>query len=86
MKMTAFRVLQVQGPKFHAGSLELHIEYTALFALSAIYEGESGKCLYERGKKHLSEFNSYLSSNAMVIHNPGPIMMDQEVLTLELKQ
>ena len=50
MKMTAFRVLQVQGPKFHAGSLELHIEYTALFALSAIYEGESGKCLYERGK------------------------------------
>jgi len=25
--------------------------------------------LYERGKKHLSEFHSGLSSNAMVIHN-----------------
>ena len=36
---------------------------------SAIYEGESGKCLYERGKKHLSEFQAGLSSNSMVIHN-----------------
>ena len=33
-----------------------------------MYEGESGKCLYERGKKHLSEFRSSTSSNAMVIH------------------
>ena len=37
--------------------------------VSSVYEGESGKCLYERGKKHLSEFHSGLSSNAMVIHN-----------------
>ena len=37
--------------------------------VSSVYEGESGKCLYERGKKHLSEFRSSVSSNAMVIHN-----------------
>ena len=37
--------------------------------ISSVYEGETGKCLYERGKKHLSEFQAGLSSNAMVIHN-----------------
>ena len=37
--------------------------------ISSVYEGETGKCLYERGKKHLSEFQAGLSTNAMVIHN-----------------
>ena len=37
--------------------------------ISAVYKEETGKCLYERGKKHLSEFQAGLSSNAMVIHN-----------------
>ena len=37
--------------------------------IDSVYEGESGKCLFERGKKHLSEFQAGLSTNAMVIHN-----------------
>ena len=37
--------------------------------ISSVYEGESGKCVFERGKKHLSEFHAGLSTNAMVIHN-----------------
>ena len=37
--------------------------------ISSAYEGKSGKCLFERGKKHLSEFQSGLSTNVMVIHN-----------------
>ena len=36
---------------------------------SAVYEGETSLCLYERGKKHLSELSSGLQSNCMVIHN-----------------
>ena len=37
--------------------------------ISSVYEGESGKCLFERGKKHLSQFQSGVPTNAMVIHN-----------------
>ena len=36
---------------------------------SSVYEGETSLCLYERGKKHLSEYSSSLQSNCMVIHN-----------------
>ena len=36
---------------------------------SSVYEGETSMCLYERGKKHLSEFSSGVQSNCMVIHN-----------------
>ena len=36
---------------------------------SAVYEGETSKCLYIRGKKHLEELSSNVQSNAMVIHN-----------------
>ena len=36
---------------------------------SAVYEGETSLCLYERGKKHLSEYSSSVQSNCMVIHN-----------------
>ena len=36
---------------------------------SAVYEGETSKCLYVRGKKHLEELASSNQSNAMVIHN-----------------
>ena len=35
----------------------------------AIYHGESSKCGYARGKKHLEEFESWSSSHCMVIHN-----------------
>ena len=36
---------------------------------TAVYFGETSKTLFERGKKHMSEFRSGLSSNCMVIHN-----------------
>ena len=36
---------------------------------SAVYEGETSKCLYVRGKKHLGELSTGNKSNAMVIHN-----------------
>ena len=36
---------------------------------SAAYEGETSKCLYVRGKKHLEEFGSGVETNCMVIHN-----------------
>ena len=36
---------------------------------SAVYKGETSKCLYVRGKKHLEELASSNQSNAMVIHN-----------------
>ena len=36
---------------------------------SSVYEGETSLCLYERGKKHLSELSSSVQSNCMVIHN-----------------
>ena len=37
--------------------------------LSAVYEGESSKNAYARGKKHLQELKGALRTNAMVIHN-----------------
>ena len=36
---------------------------------TAIYHGESSKCGFERGKKHLEQFGTWLSSHCMVIHN-----------------
>ena len=35
----------------------------------AVYHGESSKCGYARGKKHLEDFDSWLSTHCMVIHN-----------------
>ena len=36
---------------------------------SAVYEGDTSKCLYVWGKKHLEELSSGNQSNAMVMHN-----------------
>ena len=35
----------------------------------AQYQGETGKCLYVRGSRHLYEFYAGLRSNGLVIHN-----------------
>ena len=35
----------------------------------AAYEGETSKCLYVQGRKHLEEFGSGLHTNCMFIHN-----------------
>ena len=35
----------------------------------AVYEGESSKNAYARGKKHLQELRGAVKTNAMVIHN-----------------
>ena len=37
--------------------------------VSAVYEGESSKNAYARGRKHLQELKAGLRTNAMVIHN-----------------
>ena len=37
--------------------------------VTAVYEGESSKNAYARGKKHLEELKSALKTNCMVIHN-----------------
>ena len=37
--------------------------------VSAVYEGESSKSAYARGKKHLEELKAALRTNGMVIHN-----------------
>ena len=41
----------------------------AEMGVSSVYEGESSKCAFARGKKHLEELGSGLRSNCMVIHN-----------------
>ena len=40
-----------------------------LNGVGAAYEGETGKCLFVRGKWHMKEFNDGVSTNGMVIHN-----------------
>ena len=37
--------------------------------LKSVYQGESSKNAYARGKKHLQELKSSVRTNAMVIHN-----------------
>ena len=37
--------------------------------VTSVYEGESSKCGFARGKKHLEELESACKSNCMVIHN-----------------
>ena len=37
--------------------------------VKAEYQGETSQTLYQRGKKHLDELRTGLSSNCMVIHN-----------------
>ena len=37
--------------------------------LKSVYEGESSKNAYARGKKHLQELKSSVRTNAMVMHN-----------------
>ena len=38
-------------------------------SVSAVYEGESSKCAYARGRKHLEELKGAVRTNGMVIHN-----------------
>ena len=40
-----------------------------LNGVDAAYEGETGKCLFVRGKWHMKEFKDGVATNGMVIHN-----------------
>ena len=41
----------------------------SLDEIGAAYEGETGKCLFVRGKWHIKEFKDEIRTNEMVIHN-----------------
>ena len=57
---------------------------TCSLCSSAAYEGETSKCLYVRGKKHLEEFGTGVLTNCMVIHNKK-FHQDSKVLNFRME-
>ena len=68
-----FQCTSCPDPKFSCRKPGIGYTITCLKCssneVSAIYEGESSKNAYARGKKHLQELKAGLRTNAMVIHN-----------------
>ena len=60
-------------PKFSCRKPGIGYEITCLLCssngISAVYQGESSKNAFARGKKHLQELRSACKTNCMVIHN-----------------
>ena len=68
-----FQCSTCPDPKFSCRRAGIGYTLTCLkcasMGIRSIYEGESSKSAYARGRKHLEELGSAVRTNGMVIHN-----------------